>query len=143
MKGKDGECHGIRLHGHPVETLPDAWGVLLEQTDPCMVIMASEAYCNMSPDGTLEEHGDFEKDFKENPMSSVSEILNVHGIDMETGRQYGGFVRFVIGDRGLPVFDRPNFDFVKDGALKCKIPVVFSHLRKVTMAMKMGEQNGQ
>jgi hypothetical protein len=139
FKGRDGSRQGALLHGHPTDSLSGAWKHMLEYVDPECAIVMTEAYCRTSREfPENHEPGAYERDFKDNPLSDVQEILNVHGIDIETGVQFSGFVGFRIGDDGQPVFDEPYYAQSEGRALECNIPVALERLRNMT-----AETNGQ
>lgn len=133
FKGRDGSRQAALLTGHPTESMPSAWRHMLDYVDPECAIVMTEAYCRTSKEFPEDhERGAFERDFKENPLSHVQEILNVHGIDIDTGEQFSGFVAFGIGDDGQPVFEEPHYSPVEGRALECNIPAMFARLRQIT-----------
>lgn len=126
---------GILLAGgHPIQTVPSAWGHISKDGIPEFVMIMTEAYASATP---LQEYkrGEMEKDFKNNPCSQVVEIINVHAIDMKTGEQFDGFVSFKYDDSGIPVFDEPSYSKCEGEALKANMPAIFTACRGATLML--------
>lgn len=134
FKGKDSIRHAALLVGHSSETVSSAWQQMLRHVNPECVVMMTEGYCHTFKKlPEKHEKGSFEREYKEDPCSNVQEILTVHGIDIKTGAQFGGFVTFIISDDGQPEFEKPHFNTIEGEALECNIPTMFAVLREATL----------
>jgi hypothetical protein len=73
---------------------------------PENIVFLSDGYMgeNMPEDYA---RGQLALDFKDNPLSSVREILSVEGINVRTGNKYSILVPYGYGDNGMPEFDSP------------------------------------
>lgn len=127
-------CGVLLGEGHPLETIPHAWGQIVQDGVPEFVVVMTEGYAKVGGDPSDYRKGDMEKDFKNNPDSEVLEVLNIHGIDLGTGKQADGFVSFKYGDDGLPVFDEPSYGDCEGAALGANIPILFEACRQATFA---------
>lgn len=80
------------------------------------VLLGAEGYGRIDENGNpLEltqenyEHGDLQKEFSENPFSSVREVLIVTGVDWNQETLYSGTCAYTYNDRGVPQFGKPMF----------------------------------
>lgn len=123
--------------GNPVDAIPGAWEKVLENGYPEFVMIMTEAYAAKSKE-ISEDYvkGQMEEDFKSNPESEVVEILNVHAIDIKTGKQATGFVNFKYNDKGQPEFDDPIYNDCEGDALKANVPAIFAACRSATLLLK-------
>jgi len=134
-----GYCGVLLAGGHPVQTIPVAWEQIIRDGTPEFVVVMTEAYASTHPSNEPPpdyRKGQMEEDFKNNPCSDVMEIINVHGIDIKTGKQYSGMVAFRYDDNGQPVFDEPSYAECKGDSLQANIPAIFSGCRKATLALQ-------
>lgn len=69
------------------------------------------------------ERGDAEKDYKENPFTTVKEVM-VASIFTYDFQQFGAFQTFVLDDFGKPVYDEVEYQD-EDTAKEGLIPFVF------------------
>lgn len=123
--------------GSPVDSIPGAWGKVLENGYPEFVMLMTEGYATKSKE--IPENyrkGQMEKDFKNNPESEVVEILNVHAIDVKTGEQASGFVSFKYNDNGQPDFEEPLYNSCEGEALTANVPTIFAACREATLTLK-------
>lgn len=122
---------GMLLAGDPVEMVPPAWGRILEDGIPEFVMLMVEAYASENVDNYRK--GAMEQDFKNNPDSRVREAITIQAVDIKTGRQMTGIVRYVYGDDGLPVFDEPSIGECEGKALECRVPSIIGMCRDQTL----------
>lgn len=124
---------GMLLEGNPIEMVPVAWRKVLEDGMPEFMMFMVEGYATSKP--SLEGHvrGEMEKDFKENPASTVSEVITVQAVDIKTGAQMTAVVPYKYGDDGLPEFGEPTVGPCEGEALKCNIPYLFKSCREATV----------
>ena len=94
----------MMLSGDPRESLPTALEQLLSLGSPEMVVLLADGYAR--PEGLPANYhlGQLAEDFKNNPLTSVREILTVEGINTLTGSQHQIVVPYAYGDDGLPYF---------------------------------------
>ena len=99
------ECRQSGLDGHPFESLPlvlnDAYNDGLTKFDSISLVVDS-FYRDRINDPNYQK-GDLQKDFSNNPMSTVVECLTTvtYGYD---GHSVGTVVKYVYNDKGLPEF---------------------------------------
>lgn len=131
-----GYCGVLLGPGHPTDTIPGAWLHILKDGIPEFVMVMTEGYARTSKTmPTNHQRGMMEEDFKNNPESDVVEILNIHGIDMNSGDQASGIVMFRYDDNGMPTFDEPAFSPCDGQALDANIPRLFTACRMATLAL--------
>ena len=99
------ECRQSGVDGHPFESLPlvlnDAYNDGLTKFDSISLVVDS-FYRDRINDPNYQK-GDLQKDFSNNPMSTVVECLTTvtYGYD---GHSVGTVVKYVYNDKGLPEF---------------------------------------
>ena len=124
-------CGMLLAGGDPVEMIPHAWERILEDGIPEFVMLMVEAYSSENVDNYRK--GAMERDFKENPESKVREAITIQAVDIKTGRQMTGIVRYGYGDDGLPVFDEPSIGDCEGQALECRVPSIIGLCRDHTL----------
>lgn len=115
--GQDGKASIalIDAKGNTMDYMPQALALVGKQ-NPRIVIYMTEGYATSVK--SIEEydefakthkHGDLEKAFsKLGPLSGVTELIALSGIDVETGRQMQAVTRFGYDDKGQPQFEETN-----------------------------------
>jgi hypothetical protein len=103
--------------GHPVDTFPLVLERILDEGLPDFVAVIAESYVGTHFDEHSYKHGQFERDFKENPTSDVTEALLIAGVDIRQGRHRNTAIPFVYDDGGMPRFTRHPWDDGCDGNL--------------------------
>lgn len=122
-------CGGL-LMGDPFEMAPMLWRKVLDDGIPEFMMLMMEGYSSTTMPNA---HGELERDFKENPNSTVREVITVHAIDIKTGNQFTAVVPFKYGDSGLPEFDKPSIGPCEGEALQSRVAMMFSACRNATV----------
>jgi hypothetical protein len=130
----NGYC-GVLLagEGHPMNLIPSAWEKIVENGIPEFVIAMIEGYASKNENPQNYRRGQMEEDFKNNPDSTVVEVLNIQAIDIKTGNQISGFVSFKYNDKGQPEFEIPEYSPCEGESLNANIPRIFSLCRDATL----------
>jgi hypothetical protein len=92
--------------GHPIAVFPSIWDRILEEGNPDFLAFVVEGYEGSFRDGENYQRGQFERDFKENPVSDVTETLLIAGVDIRQDRHRNTMITFSYDDRGMPRFTR-------------------------------------
>lgn len=96
----------------PAECLTDVIGSFpLEKFEYAFI--AVEGYAETETDGKLPsdyQRGDMAKDFAENPFTTITETLVVHGYDWNLTSRFVHACHYKYDDRGLPVFSEAVMD---------------------------------
>lgn len=124
---------GMLLEGNPIQMVPVAWRKILEDGIPEFMMFMVEGYASTTPDLSNYRKGEMEKDFKNNPGSSVREVITIQAVDIKTGYQMTAVVPYKYGDNGLPEFEEPSVSTCEGDALNCNIPYLFKSCREATM----------
>ena len=66
-------------------------------------------------------------------MFTGREAITIQAVDIKTGRQMTGIVRYGYGDDGLPVFDEPSIGDCEGQALECRVPSIIGLCRDHTL----------
>lgn len=122
-------CGGV-LMGDPFEMAPMLWRKVLDDGIPEFMMLMMEGYASTTQP---TKHGDLEKDFKENPDSTVREVITVQAVNIKTGEQFTAVVPFKYGDDGLPEFDEPSLGPCEGEALQSRVAIMFSACRNATI----------
>jgi len=123
-----------KLPGHPNETMPTAWLMMLEKLTPTVVFLVTEAFAKPSHSGPAER-GQFAKEFRTDPTTDIKELLSVTSIDIKTGMMGYAHVMFKNDDRGLPKFEDLTYaDAASDPDVTYgAVPAMMSFLRDATI----------
>lgn len=97
-------------------------------------MLITEAYASTTKPEDYQ-HGEMEKDFKNNPESKVSEVITVQAVEVKTGKQVTAMVSYKYGDDGLPEFSDPTIGECEGPALECRVATIFKHCRDLTLAL--------
>lgn len=127
-----GCCGALLMDGHPMEVIPSAWRKILDHGIPEFVMVVVEGYASVGPVANYER-GSMEEDFKNNPDSTVKEVLTFQAVDIKTGEQMTAFVPYRYGDDGLPVFDKANIGPCEGEAMNCRAAAIFKACREATL----------
>lgn len=101
----------VEVKGNTMEYMPRVLGFMVQQ-NPKAVVFISESLAKSVDsvedlDKFLAEHkpGDLSQQYQaRGPLSGIQELIAFNGIDMSTGSQMQGIVRFTYDDHGMPVF---------------------------------------
>jgi len=91
------------LSGNPQKRLKEFLESIDSANVPESVVVLTDGYRG-TPTCENYYYGQLAEDFKENPFTSVCEILCAEGINISTGEQYHIIQPYSYGDDGLPVF---------------------------------------
>lgn len=121
--------------GHPVDNLGMILNAIAEGLDEKnktmkwdWIAFVVEGYANKNPDMNVvesHEYGSYERDFKNNPASQVSEGIIISVFDWD-GNSYCRSLLYHYGDDGMPVWDEP---INTDEAMQGRIPDIFEGFR--------------
>lgn len=114
-----------------VEALPAAWSKVLEDGIPEFMMIMVEGYAGTKTEEY--ERGAMERDFRENPSSSVREVITIQAVDIKTGNQITSVVPYGYDDRGMPEFDDPKIAPCVGEALEFNIPAMFRQFRDLAV----------
>lgn len=117
--------------GSPPEQAAAAWGKVLGHGIPEFMMFMVEGYASQNISDY--RRGAMEEDFKNNPETSVREVITVQAVDIKTGKQMTGMVFYKYDDSGMPVFDSVNAGECEGDALKANIPELMGQCRDATL----------
>lgn len=100
--------------GHPVDTFKKVWASVLKEGTPDFVAVVAESYMGS---GRTENYrrGDMEREFKQNPSSTVGEAVLIAGVDTHEGRQRCTAIPFTYDRNGMPAFRTLGWDETPHG----------------------------
>jgi hypothetical protein len=96
---------------------------------PELIIFLTEGYCKTSVSIEDYQRGELEEDYKNNPLSDVSEALLINGIDVYTGIFGSCFINFTYDDYGMPNLSKPMIDYAKNPKIGGNIFDALSYIR--------------
>lgn len=125
-------CGALLMGAPPMEMVPAAWGKILDQGIPEFVMLMVEGYASEQP---LEEYerGSMEEDFKNNPGSTVKEVITLQAVDIKTGEQMTAVMPYHYGDDGMPVFEEAKVGPCEGEAMNCRAASIFNACRQATL----------
>lgn len=111
----------VEVKGNTMEYMPKVLAFMAQQNPKAVVFIAESLAKTVDSPEDLEKYlaghkpGDLRKQYEaRGPLSGIQELIAFNGIDMVTGRQAQGVVKFSYDDQGMPVFDETEVNEVPE-----------------------------